>query len=137
MAIRHRCMAEQNWANHHSDPIAFTTFYRARHIVSNLMDAAESKLYKDSLAQHQGNTKEIFKICGSLLGRNQDHPLPSGFTDKEQASCFNDFFVSKTSKIWDELNINRDQLVPINSALIFVTPYPPIMDSFQFSQTMM
>ena len=64
-AIRHRCMAEQNWANHHCDPMTFNTFYRDRHIVSNLMDAAENKFYKDSLAQHQGNTKEIFKICDS------------------------------------------------------------------------
>ena len=38
--------------------------------------------------------------------------------------------MSKISKIWDELNINRDQLVPVNSAPIFVTPNPPIMDSF-------
>ena len=51
-AIRHRHMAEQKWANHHSDPMAFNTFYRARHIVSNLMDAAENKFYKDSLAHH-------------------------------------------------------------------------------------
>ena len=71
MAIRHRCMAECNWANHCSDPMAFTTFYRARHIVSNLMDAAENRLYKDSLTQHQGKSKGIFKICDSLLGRNQ------------------------------------------------------------------
>ena len=69
-AIRHIRMAECNWANHHSDPMAFTTFYRARHIFSNIMDAAENRFYKDSLAQHQGNTKEIFKICDSLLGRN-------------------------------------------------------------------
>ena len=130
MAIRHRCMAEQNWANHCSDPMAFTTFYRARCIVSNLVDAAENRFYKDSLAQHQGNTKEIFKICDSLLGRNQDLPLPPGFTDKEHASCFKDFFVSKISMIQDELNINREQLVPVNSALIFVTPDPPITDSF-------
>ena len=129
-AIRHRHMAEQILANHHSDPMAFNTFYRARYIVSNLMDAAENKFYKDSLANHQGNTKEIFKICDSLLGRNQDLPLPPGFTDKEQATQFNNFFVSKIPKIWDELNINRDQLVPVNSAPIFVTPDPPIMDSF-------
>ena len=129
-AIRHRHMAEWNWANHHSDSMVFNTFYRARHIVSNLMDAAENKFYKDSLAQHQGNTKEIFKICDSLLGRKQDLPLPPGFTDKEQASHFNNFFMSKIFKIWDELNINRDQLVPVNSAPIFVTPIPPIMDSF-------
>ena len=32
--------------------------------------------------------------------------------------------------IWDELNINRDQLASVNSALIFVTPDLPIMDSF-------
>ena len=110
--------------------MTFNTFYRARHIVSNLMAAAENKFYKDSLAQHQDNTKEIFKICDSLLGWNHDLPLPPGFTDKEQASCFNKFFVSKISKIQDELNINRDQLVPVNNAPIFVTPNPPILDSF-------
>ena len=98
MAIRHRCMAECNWAKHSLDPMAFTTFYRARCIVSNLMDAAENKFYKDSLAQHKGNTKEIFKLCDSLLGRNQDLSLPPGFADEEQASHFNDFCVSKISQ---------------------------------------
>ena len=38
--------------------------------------------------------------------------------------------MSKISKIWEKLNINRDQLAPVNSALIFFTPDPPIMDSF-------
>ena len=32
-AIRHRCMAEWIWPDHHSDPMAFNTFYRARCIV--------------------------------------------------------------------------------------------------------
>ena len=118
MVIRHRCMAECNWASHCSDPMAFATFYRARHIVSNLMDAAENRFYKDSLTQHQGNAKEIFKICDSLLGRNQDLPLPPGLTDEEHASCLNDFFVSKIFKIWDALNINRDQLASVNSAIV-------------------
>ena len=40
------------------------------------------------------------------------------------------FVCLKSPKIWDELNINRDQLVPVNNALIFVIPDPPIMDSF-------
>ena len=110
--------------------MAFTTFYRARHIVSNLMDAADNRFCKDSIAQHQGNTKEIFKICDSLLGRNQDLPLLPGFIDEEQASHFNDFLCQKSPKIWDELNINKDQLASVNSALIIVTPDPPIMDSF-------
>ena len=36
----------------------------------------------------------------------------------------------KSPRYWDELNINRDQLASVNSALIFVTPDSPIMDSF-------
>ena len=55
---------------------------------------------------------------------------PPSFTDEEQANRFNDIFVLKISMIWDELNINRDQLASVNSALIFVTPDLPIMDSF-------
>ena len=78
--------------------MVFTTFYRARCIVSNLMDAAENKVYKDSLTQHQGNTKEIFKLCDSLDGRNQDLPLSPGFTDEEQASHFNDFLCLKSPR---------------------------------------
>ena len=78
--------------------MAFATFYRARCIVSNLMDTAENKFYKDSLTQHQGNTKEIFKICDSLLGRNKDFPIPLGFTDEEQASHFNDVLCLKSPR---------------------------------------
>ena len=130
MTIRHRCMADHNWANHHSDPMAFTTFYRARCIVSNLMDAAENRFYKDSLAQHQGNTKEICKISDSLLGRNQDLPLPPRLHRWGAGKLLQWLFMEKISKVWDELNINRDQLASVNSVLIIVTQDPPIMDSF-------
>ena len=51
-------------------------------------------------------------MCNNLLGRNQDLPLPPGFTDKELAEHFSNFFISKIAKIRDSLTANQVQLLP-------------------------
>ena len=56
------------------------------------------------------------------------YPHASWMRSRQATSVI--FLCQKSPKIWDELNINRDQLSSVNSALIIVTPDPPIMDSF-------
>ena len=78
-----------------------------RRRVANLMTSAECQYYHDFLSQYKTNMKEIFRVCDKLLGRNQDLPLPPGFSEEELASRFSDFFISKTAKIWEALATNR------------------------------
>ena len=50
------------------------------------------------------NTKEVFKVCDSLLGRDKEPTLPPGFTNQELAASFNDFFITKITNIRSDLS---------------------------------
>ena len=41
----------------------------------------------------------MFNVCGSLLGKGKDLPLPPGFMNQEPANNFNDFFTTKITNI--------------------------------------
>ena len=49
------------------------------------------------------NTKQVFKVCHSLLGKGKDPPLPPGFTNQELADNCNDFFTTKITNITSKL----------------------------------
>ena len=50
------------------------------------------------------NTKQMFKVCDSLLGRGKEPSLPSGFTNQELADNFNEFFINKITNIRSNLS---------------------------------
>ena len=112
IAIRDQRRAERKWYKNTNDPGLFMDFYHARQAVSNLMDSAEKKYYHDMLFENRHNPKEVFHICNSLLGRNQESPMPPGFTDSQLAENFNNFFVTKTAKIMTVLHGNIANMPP-------------------------
>ena len=69
-AIRDRRRAVRIWYNNTNDPSLFMDFYCARRAISNLIDKAEKGYYHDILFENRHNSKEVFRICNSLLGRN-------------------------------------------------------------------
>ena len=93
--------------------IDFLSFYHMRRTVSNLLDSAKREYYKTMLTENKNNSKEVFRICDSLLGRNQDLPMPPGYTDDQLVNMFNDFFVTKITKIMDLLEEKKAKLVPL------------------------
>ena len=95
------------------DSDRFLSLYHMRRIVSNLLDSAEREYYKTTLTDNKNNSKEMFRICDSLLGCNQDLPMPSGYTGDQLANMFNDFFITKIAKIMDLLEDKKAKLAPL------------------------
>ena len=74
------------------------------------MTSAECLHYHQFLFQHKTNTKEIFRVCDKLLGRNHDLPLPPSFSEEELASRISDFSISKIAKIREALVTSRAEI---------------------------
>ena len=92
------------------------------------MNQAEKNYFCKFVQDNHTKTKKIFTICKNLLGRNQDLHLPPGFTDKELAECFNNFFISKIAKIRDSLTANQVQPLPLP---VLHQSVVPCMNSFR------
>ena len=82
------------------------------------------------LFENRHNSKEVFCICDSLLGRNQESPMPPGFTDSQLAENFNNFFVTKIAKIMTLLHENIANMPP-HSQLDTVPQLPPKLEKFR------
>ena len=70
--------------------------------------------YSDLVTKHSGNQKELFKVLNTLLQRKTDNPLPPHTSAKDLADNFSEFFISKISKIQENLeavvhNSNNEQ----------------------------
>ena len=51
------------------------------------------------------NMKELYKNCEQHFGTQKENPLPPGYSDKEQAELFADFFINKIQSIHDDLDV--------------------------------
>ena len=63
----------------------------------------EEKYYLNIFHEHRRNTKYVFKVCNSLLGKGKDLPLPPGFTNQELADNCNEFFTTKITNTRSKL----------------------------------
>ena len=111
-AIRSGRRAECKWLLDKNNPDKFLEFYRTWRTTTNIVNQAKNNYFGKLVEDNCTNTKKIFAICNNLLGRNQDLPLPPGFTNEELAECFNNFFISKITKIRDTLTAKQVQLLP-------------------------
>ena len=127
-AIRSRTKAEHKWLLDKNNQDKFLEFYRTWQTTTNILNQAEKNYYHKLVKNNHTDTKKIFAICDNLLGRNQDLPLPPGFTNEELAKCFNNFFISKIAKIRDTLAANQDQLLPLP---VLHQRVVPCMNSFR------
>ena len=134
-AIRSCRRAECKWYKNTNDPNLFMDFYHARQAISNHIDTAEKGYYHDMLLENRHNSKEVFRICNSLLGRNQESPMPPGFTDSQLAETFNKFFVTKIAKIMTLLH-EKIANMPPHPHFDTVSQLPPKPEKFKFLQMM-
>ena len=134
-AIRDCRRAEHKWYKNTNDPNLFMDFYHARRAVSNLIDTAKKGYYHDMLFENRHNSKEVFHICNSLLGRNQELPMPPGFTDSQLAENFNNFFITKIAKIMTLLH-EKIANMPLHPQFDTVSQLPPKLESLEFLQKM-
>ena len=101
--IRQRRKAECMWLTDWNNWQKFRDFSQLRRAVSNIIHLAECEYFTNTLLEHKYQPKEIFRICDRLLGRNQDLPLPPGYTNEELATMFSNFLITKIAKIREVL----------------------------------
>ena len=94
-------------------------------VVVNMINDAKSKYYEDKIQQCQSQ-KDIFKVVESLLHQKGNVKLPSHTCQQELAHRFNDYFVSKISKIRHDL----DTIAPIAPVLPTENNVATLMISF-------
>ena len=85
-----------------------------RNSVNELSDQAKEHYYRDVVAQHQGNTKLLFRIASTLLDGKSERSLPS-LNSAVSADMFSKFFTTKIS------NIQSD--IPVTPAPIVITQF--------------
>ena len=73
-------------------------FVKQRNLVSNMICKAK----KDYLCHKDVNcgcSRELFYLCGQMIGKFRDTLLPSNISPKYRPDKFNEFFVRKTEEI--------------------------------------
>ena len=126
--IRQRKKAECIWLGDQNNLQKFRVFYQIRSAVANIVHQAECEYFMNTLLKYKHQPREIFRICYRLLGRNQDIPLPPGYTDELLAAMFNNFFINKISKIREVLELTvRDTIETSDSC----THIPPKLATFK------
>ena len=111
-AIRLRRSLERTWHRDRSNIEAYNLFHQQRRLVSNLLNKAERDFFRTSIIENSSNYKRIYEICNHLLGRTKDSPMPPGFTNKDLAYRFNNFFIEKITKIHNDLILKHQHLPP-------------------------
>ena len=99
----------------------FRDFYQLRRAVSNIMHQVECEFFTNTLLEHKYQPKEIFRICDRLMGRNQDLPLPPGYTDEGLATRFNNF-ITKIAKIRDILESTHMDPIQTGDSCTHIPP---------------
>ena len=72
-----------------------------------MIKATQCKYYLDVITDKKNNTKVLFNIANTLLGKNDPLPQPPTQDHKTLAEEFNKFFKDKIAKIMDNLRLTR------------------------------
>ncbi len=79
-------------------------FKSQRNSVVYMLFSAQKDYYTGLIEESGGNQKSLFKVTNSLLGKNQETPLPPHETVTCLVNEFNDFFIRKIDTLRDKLD---------------------------------
>ena len=68
-------------------------------------------LLLEVLVDNRTNAKEIFNICNTILGRNNNLPLPPSDSNITLPNNFNNYFHDKIGNIYSSL-VQQNQAIP-------------------------
>ena len=97
-----RRKAERKWRTtkltvHHQ------IFKELKNQVCYLIDKSKQQHYSESICEHQGNQKVLFKTVNILLNNKKVASFPNDKSDKNTSDRFSNFFVEKIQKIRNDL----------------------------------
>lgn len=76
--------------------------------VSEMINAAKSEYYQNTIANAGKDSKALFRTFRQLLSDNKLNPMPPNRSPEQNANDFNIFFVDKISLIKGRFNNNAD-----------------------------
>ena len=125
--IKHRRKLEKIWQKDITNMDKYLEFYHQWIKVYSILYKPEKDFYHTNLNENKCNYKQIFSICNSLLGRNQDLPLSPSESNQDLTNDFKNFFIEKIKQI----RINLKSQVPTidnseeNYGILDVPGLPP------------
>ena len=121
-----RKQLERKWRNFKLE-IDRQLFKSQRLVVIYMINQAKAKYNENQILQCNGQ-KEVFKVVENLLHQKDNVKLPSHTCQKKLAQRFNDYFVTKISKIRQDLDV-----IPTSSTYILpnvISDNPTSLESF-------
>ena len=96
-----------------------------------MWNQAERSFFWEDLADNRTNFKKIFNICNTILGRNNNLPLPPSDSNTTLANNFNNYFHEKIGNIYSSL-LQHNQAIPETYGVeVHPPPMPPSFMEFK------
>ena len=130
-AIHKHQKLERIWSKDPKSREKFLQFYYQWWLISNMWDQAERSFFWGALADNRTNLKEIFNICNTILGRNNNLPLSPSDSNITLANNFNNYFHDKIGNIYSSL-VQQNQAIPETYGVeVHPCPMPPYFMEFK------
>ena len=97
-AKNHRHRAERQWVK-----AAKQISNAAKRLVAKIVHKAKSLFLGNEIA-NATSSKQLFNVCGRLIGRKRSSPLPSLYPIHDLPDVFNNYFVQKVQSIRADLD---------------------------------
>ena len=85
---------------------------------------AKERYYLQIIEECKGNQRKLFSVVNTLLGMEKIHSLLTAESGRILAETFSDFFISKISKIRNDLSELEETTTPLSC--------PPVTDLIEF-----
>ena len=96
-----------------------------------MWNQAEISFFWEALADNRTNFKEIFSICNTILGRNNNLPLPLSDSNITVANNLHNYFHDEIGNICSSL-VQQNQAIPETSGVeVYPPPMPPSFMKFK------
>ena len=86
-----------------------------RNHVNRLITSAKAEYYTGKVQECENDTKRIFKVISSLLGKEQSQSLPEHDSLAKLTESFNEFFIQKISLIRESLEAKQTVQHPLEN----------------------
>ena len=91
-----------------------------------MLDDSKRKYFSSKIKQHEGNSKELFRLTKSMMGYSGNTMLPLHSSLKELSQRFNIFFYDKINDIRTTLQADSDSRGESASSQLYLRETPSI-----------
>ena len=103
-AKRARRRAERKWRK--TGLTVHKQIYASKRNITNTLTLESKRNFVSRKINDSNTSKDLFKICGDLLGKNTTPTLPKSIPSDALPDAFNKFFIDKIENIRKDMNSN-------------------------------